>query len=262
MTRSVILVDNQVFFRDMTRKHIAGIPNAKVIGEASSFKELMGLLDITLVPDIIFTEVNLPDKDGITLVKEVLVKYPTISIIGLSLQNQPDKVKEFLSAGGRGYLLKLSNNREVFKQIFDNPKAEIFYSKSVKRIDKKRGGKATILVVDDFETNTYVVGLTLENAKYKVIKAANGTEGLKAARNPDETIDLIVADYNMPDMNGADMIKQIRQIARYRRVPALILSSDNSEKKKEYAESVGITAWIKKPYKIEHFLKAVEMALK
>ncbi len=261
MARNIIIVDNQAFFRDITRKLISNFPNTKIIGEAGSANELMDLMGNGIIPEIIFTEVDLPNVNGVELTKKVLKKYKSIVIIGLSLKNRPEIVNDFMDAGAKGYLLKLSNNKPVLRDIFDNPLSHFFYSTGAKKTVKK-GGKQTILVVDDFETNTYVIGLTLQNAKFKVLKAANGIEGLRMAKNTENNINLIVADYNMPDMNGVEMIRQIRQLPKYRKVPALILSSDNSDEKKKNAERVGISAWIQKPYKIEHFLKIVQMALK
>ncbi len=261
MTQNIILLDNQVFFRNTVRKLISVFPNTKIIGEANNSKELFNYFDDNIIPSIIITELDLPDIDAVELVKKVLSKYPYIIIIGLSLKNDPGKARSFINMGARGHLLKLSNNKDVFREIFENPKSRIFYSNSAKRVQKKQG-KKTILVVDDFETNTYVVGLTLKNANYNIIKAKNGMEGLKIAKNPENDIDLVVADYNMPDIDGAEMIRQIRLINRYSQIPALVLSSDKSEEKKKKAETVGISAWIKKPYKISHFLKVVEMALR
>jgi len=261
MARNIIIVDNQAFFRDITRKLISTFPNTKIIGEAGNFTELMELMDNGIIPEIIFTEVDLPIINGIELTKRVLKKYKSIVIIGLSLKNRPEIVNDFTKAGAKGYLLKLSNNKPVLKDVFNNPLSHFFYSTGAKKIAKK-GGQQTILIVDDFETNTYVIGLTLQNAKFKVLKAANGTEGLRIAKNSEINIDLIVADYNMPNMNGVEMIRQIRQLPKYHKIAALILSSDNSDEKKKIAERVGISAWIQKPYKIEHFLKVVQMALK
>jgi len=261
MARNIIIVDNQAFFRDITRKLISTFPNTKIIGEAGSADELLELMSNGIIPDIVFTEVDLPNINGIELTKRVLEKYKSVVIIGLSLKNRPEIVNEFMTAGAKGYLLKLSNNKPILKEIFENPLSRFFYSTNMKKTVKKVG-QQTILIVDDFETNTYVIGLTLQNAKFKVLKAANGTEGLRLAKNPENNIDLIVADYNMPDINGVEMIRQIRHIPKYNKIPALILSSDNSEEKKKNAEKIGISAWIQKPYKIEHFLKVVQMALK
>ncbi len=261
MRQNVVLVDNQIFFRNTARKLISSLPDAHLVGVFATGQELLDFMDKNTIPDIIFTEFDLPDIKGEELIKRIFARNSRAIIIGLCLQNNPEMVKKYIKQGARGYLVKLSNNKNIMTEILKAPSKRIFYSETVKRKTAKKRQKI-ILVVDDFETNTYVVGVTLQTAGYKVIKAENGKGGLLIANTQDTHLDLIVADYNMPDINGAQMIKQIRTLEKYKNIPALILSSDNSVDKKRFAESVGISAWIQKPYKIAHFLKIVDMALK
>ncbi len=121
--------------------------------------------------------------------------------------------------------------------------------------------KKTVLVVDDFEVNTYAVGFTLKNAGYDVLKATSGFEALEYFKN-DKKIDLVITDYKMPKMNGVELIREIRQIPKYKFMPILVLSTETDYEKKRLAREAGITGWVQKPFKIDVFLKFVAKALK
>lgn len=118
----------------------------------------------------------------------------------------------------------------------------------------------TILVVDDFEVNTYVVGHTLTKAGYKVLKAQSGEEALKIAA--ETKINLLITDYKMPKMDGVELIKQIKKMPQYRFIPVLVLTTETEEEKKRKAREIGITGWIQKPFELTSFLETVKKALR
>jgi|JFJP01.1.fsa_nt_gi two-component system chemotaxis response regulator CheY len=120
--------------------------------------------------------------------------------------------------------------------------------------------KKTVLVVDDFEVNTYATGFALTHAGYNVLKATSGKQALKLAA--ENQIDLLVTDYKMPEMDGVELIIALKQNPRYKYIPVLVLTTETSQEKKEKAQDAGITGWIQKPFNIERFLKLVEKALK
>ncbi len=119
--------------------------------------------------------------------------------------------------------------------------------------------KKTVLVVDDFEVNTYAVGHTLKMAGYNVLKATSGKEALQVMQ--DSKVDLVITDYKMPEMDGVELIQHIRRLPQYRFIPVLVLSTETSEEKKKLAYDVGITGWIHKPFVIDKFLATVKKAL-
>ncbi len=120
--------------------------------------------------------------------------------------------------------------------------------------------KKTVLVVDDFENTRFVIEFTLKNAGYEVFKANDGREALKFfdGRN----MDLVITDYNMPNMNGLELTKEIRKMPQYEFVPVLMLTTETDQKKKEMAKEAAVTGWIQKPFKMEKFLAIVEKCLK
>ena len=68
-------------------------------------------------PDVILLDINLPDKSGIDLCKEIKEQYPDIQILGLSSFNQQSYIQKMIQNGASGYLLKNASQEEIVKAI-------------------------------------------------------------------------------------------------------------------------------------------------
>jgi DNA-binding NarL/FixJ family response regulator len=68
-------------------------------------------------PDVILMDINLPDKNGIDLCKEVKEKYPAIYILGLSTFNQQSFIEKMIASGASGYLLKNATQQELMEGV-------------------------------------------------------------------------------------------------------------------------------------------------
>jgi CheY-like chemotaxis protein len=256
--KKIAIVDDHDSFRRTIKDVFSLLGNIEVT-EASSGFEYLKLLD-NYSPDVTFMDIQMPGMSGIETTIKALQKNPDLTIIGLSLFANDEYVDQLIEAGAKGYLLKLSNNYNLFKSIINNPKAEVFFSEKIKkRLDEKSEKDVkTILVVDDFETNTIVIENSLTSLGYKVLVAKSTLEGFKYALDEKITIDLIITDYNMPNKSGIEMIKDIRMIPGYSKIPSLILSSDDNEDKKIFAKEAGVVGWLKKPFILSKFLSIVD----
>ena len=79
-------------------------------------------------PDVILMDINLPDKSGIDLCKEVKDKYPAIQILGLSTFNQQSFIEKMISNGASGYVLKNATQQELMEAIHTVVKGKQFLS--------------------------------------------------------------------------------------------------------------------------------------
>ena len=103
----------------------------------------------------------------------------------------------------------------------------------------------TLLIVDDSESIRELLSSNLTDAGYRVVKAVDGQDGLDKL-NP--SIKLIIADVNMPVMDGITMIKNIRNKTDYKHLPIVMLTTESLLEKKNAAREAGATAWIVKPF--------------
>jgi len=116
-----------------------------------------------------------------------------------------------------------------------------------------------ILAVDDSASMRQIVSQALKGAGYEVIEASDGDEALDFARR--ETVDLVIADVNMPNMDGITLIRELRQLAAYRLTPLIILTTEASPEKKQQGKSAGATGWVVKPFNPERMLAAISKVL-
>ncbi|HLO58689.1 MAG TPA: response regulator [Bacteroidales bacterium] len=116
-----------------------------------------------------------------------------------------------------------------------------------------------IVIAEDFNTSRQIIKKTLENMGYHVDEASDGKEALGLFDG--RPVDLLITDYNMPNMNGAELIKNIRNSEVYKYVPIFVLSTDTNIEKQQKAKEAMITAWIRKPFEISEFKKMIEKVL-
>jgi DNA-binding NarL/FixJ family response regulator len=82
------------------------------LGHAMNAASCMAFLN-QQQPDVLLLDINLPDKNGIDLCKEIKVKYPSIHILGLSSFNQLSYIQKMLQNGASGYILKNATRQEI-----------------------------------------------------------------------------------------------------------------------------------------------------
>lgn len=118
----------------------------------------------------------------------------------------------------------------------------------------------TILGVDDSASMREMVSFTLKNAGFDVIEAIDGQDALdKVSDRP--SVDLILADVNMPNMDGIELVKELRNLAEYKFTPILLLTTESAPEKKEQGKTAGATGWIVKPFNPEQLVMTIKKVL-
>jgi two-component system chemotaxis response regulator CheY len=113
----------------------------------------------------------------------------------------------------------------------------------------------TVLAVDDSPSLRQMVAFTLKGAGYRVIEAGDGREGLDKARA--QPVQLVLTDQNMPNMDGLALIRSLRALPQYERVPIVMLTTESSEAMKERGRAAGATGWMVKPFDPKRLLDVV-----
>lgn len=116
---------------------------------------------------------------------------------------------------------------------------------------------STILLIDDEPQIRKFLRISLAAQGYKVIEAANGTDGLAQAALAKP--DLLVLDLGLPDMDGQQVLSEVRE---WSQVPVLVLSVRAGEGEKVKALDNGANDYVTKPFGIQEFLARVRALLR
>jgi two-component system chemotaxis response regulator CheY len=118
---------------------------------------------------------------------------------------------------------------------------------------------ATILTVDDTASMRQMISFTLNSVGHDVIQASDGKEALTLLQG--KKVDLVIADVNMPNMDGITLVKSLRALADYKFTPILMLTTESQESKRQQGKVAGATGWIVKPFNPEQLLTIVKKVL-
>ena len=118
---------------------------------------------------------------------------------------------------------------------------------------------AKILAVDDSASMRQMVSFTLKGAGHEVMEASDGVEALKLAQG--QSVDLVLSDVNMPNMDGIELCRNLRQLATYKFTPILMLTTESAGDKKTEGKSAGATGWIVKPFNPDQLLTTIKKVL-
>ena len=117
-----------------------------------------------------------------------------------------------------------------------------------------------ILIVDDSESIREVVSFTLENEGHNVLVGVDGKDAQKHLTG--NSIDLIITDLHMPEMDGIEFIKHVRNTNGYQTIPILFLTTESQTEKKMEAKEAGATGWIIKPFVPAKLIAAINKVMR
>jgi two-component system, chemotaxis family, chemotaxis protein CheY len=117
----------------------------------------------------------------------------------------------------------------------------------------------TIMTVDDSASVRQMVSFTLKEAGYNVIEASDGMDAVSKLNGAE--INLVVTDLNMPNMDGIELIKNVRANPKYKFIPILMLTTESQTEKKIEGKKAGATGWIIKPFQPEQLLNVVKKVI-
>jgi DNA-binding NarL/FixJ family response regulator len=116
MKIKVFITDDHYMVVEGIRSLLQHEPDIEWMGHAMNAASCLAFLQ-QQQPDIILMDINLPDKSGIDLCKEVLEKHPGVYIIGLSTFNQQSFIQKMIDNGASGYVLKNATQQELMEGI-------------------------------------------------------------------------------------------------------------------------------------------------
>jgi len=113
---NILVADDSVLFREGLCMLLQSEQLVKVVGEANNGLEAMELIS-RHKPDVVVTDIQMPEMDGIEFTKELRHIYPQVRVIGLTMFNEDALIVKMLEAGAKGYLQKNANKQKVIEAI-------------------------------------------------------------------------------------------------------------------------------------------------
>jgi CheY-like chemotaxis protein len=117
-----------------------------------------------------------------------------------------------------------------------------------------------VLYIEDNETNVELMrGMLSKRPQIDLSVAASGRDGLAKARN--RPPHLILLDIGLPDIDGLQVLRLIRDDARLARIPVIVVSADTSEARIDAALNSGASDFLAKPLELHALLHSVDVQL-
>lgn len=129
----ILLVDDHKIVRDGIISLLQGEPRFKIIGQAENGIEALEKIE-KLSPDLIILDINMPIMGGLECAKQVSEKFPNVKILTLTMLSEQEHIKNMLSTGVGGYILKNSGLDELINAIDAVMKGQNYFSEEVKNV--------------------------------------------------------------------------------------------------------------------------------
>ncbi len=219
-------------------------------------------------PGLIVMDVQMPEMDGLQVIERLRndpnhEQFSRIPILVLTSANRTEDARRVRELGVEGYFLKPLPRPDLLRAV-----AGIRADRTEKPDDDgARAGanlgahlrRHRVLVVEDNPVNRMVACATLEKAGYRVEVATNGLEAVAAVR--DDEFQLVLMDIQMPEMDGLEATRVIRDLEaeqERRRLPIIALTAHALEEERERCLGAGMDDFLAKPFRAEELLGLLE----
>lgn len=115
------------------------------------------------------------------------------------------------------------------------------------------------LVVDDSRAVRMIIGRTLRELGYEVHEAGNGREAMKVIEAQRAAVKLVLADWNMPEMNGLELVKQLRQNSELDSLVVIMVTTETEVENMSAALEAGANEYVMKPFTKEILVEKLEL---
>jgi two-component system chemotaxis response regulator CheY len=118
---------------------------------------------------------------------------------------------------------------------------------------------AKALVVDDSRAVRMLLGRTLKELGYEVREAANGREALELIANDKAAVQLVLADWNMPEMNGLELLKHLRKRPELSSMVVVMVTTETEVDQMTAALEAGANEYVMKPFTKEILVEKLQL---
>ncbi len=200
-------------------------------------------------PDIVLSDLRLPDIDGLEVIHTIREQSPSVPIIVITAYNETDTAISALHEGVLDYL----------KKPIDVNLLAVALGRAKEKIikQKKMGPFPNLLITDDEVSIRKRLARELEKEGWTVFQASDGEEALQIFQ--ETKMDIVLLDIKMPKKDGLQTLQEMRQLSDD--FEALILTGYGDEASAVKAMRNGAINFLKKPIDLEQMIVSVEKAI-
>jgi CheY-like chemotaxis protein/signal transduction histidine kinase len=271
-------------FLDRQVKHLLVVEDDE--GQRHSILELIGDGDVSTtavatgaealaaleqtVFDCMVVDLRLPDMSGLDLIQTMkrdarFRELPIVVYTGVELSAEEEArlkslAKSVIIKDAQSPARLLDETALFLHRVEANlPEAKKKLLQQIHAVDSVLADRK-VLIVDDDLRNVYALTAVLERHLMRVLYADNGRDGIDALqRNPD--IDVVLMDIMMPEMDGYETMRTIRQIERFRSLPIIALTAKAMKGDRDRCIEAGASDYIAKPTNTEQLLSLLRVWL-
>jgi two-component system, chemotaxis family, chemotaxis protein CheY len=111
------------------------------------------------------------------------------------------------------------------------------------------------LIVDDSATMRNMIKAVVNEMGFEVITAQDGEKALRSAQS--DHFDIIITDINMPNMDGIELIRHLRELEKTKYTPILVITTEGGDNVKQAGKNAGASGWIVKPFSPDTLKRAI-----
>ncbi|HPA45803.1 MAG TPA: response regulator [bacterium] len=217
--------------------------------------------------DLVLMDWNMPGMKGIDAVREIRAKGNRVPIIMATTESDKSKVVEALVTGANDYIIKpftiavLSTKiQETLNRADVQPMPSVQAESTVSTEDVKIPyDSLKVLVADDSSSMRHILTRFLRGTGIQSLdEVSDGREAVQKVMQGG--IDVVFMDWNMPEMNGLEAVKAIREIGE--KVPIIMVTQKSDRENVIEALAAGANNFIAKPFSEEIFAKKLRETLK
>ncbi len=114
-----------------------------------------------------------------------------------------------------------------------------------------------ILSIDDSAVVRKIIRAAADVLQLEFVGAESGTEAMELLREHHETIDLILLDWNMPGLDGMDVLQLLKQDSEFARIPVMMVTTESENSKVVEAIKAGAINYMTKPFTMEELITKI-----
>lgn len=267
--QTVLIIEDHELQSHMVKEQL--VEKGIEVAQAFTGQEAMAMLNERSF-DCIILDLNLPDISGFDLLDQIKTQDKFIHvpvIINTAMELGQDKIAHIMKYSEAMVLKSNKSNDRLIDEVSlfmnklkkqeNNSDLPARKTKTVSTIEKVLKDK-TILITDDDMRNIFALSSALQVYEINIVIANNGREAIEKLDQV-KNIDLVLMDIMMPEMDGYEAMKIIRQHKEFKKLPIIALTAKAMKNDREKCIEAGANDYIAKPVDIDQLLSMLRVWL-